>query len=135
MMRYDEISGDGIGEEKIHFDGVRYATIGHDKIPVMIIGLYPQSHHVTLLKASQNSDPKSHISCDMSKAPFACREHSIQNSLLPRKYNKYIQYTIYQQFIFKAMGTRHLLVYVSTNYMHTTISFIKVEHGCSCADH
>ena len=60
---------------------------------------------------------------------------SIQNSLLPRKYNKYIQYTTYQQFIFKAMGTGHLLVYVSHNYVHTTISFIKVEQRCSCADH
>ena len=48
--------------------------------------------------------------------------NSIQNSLLPRKYNKYIQYTTYQQFIFKAMGTGHLLVYVSHNYMHTTTS-------------
>ena len=61
--------------------------------------------------------------------------NSIQNSLLPRKYNKYIQYTTYQQFIFKAMGTGHLLVYVSYNYMHTTISLIKVEQRCSCADH
>ena len=52
--------------------------------------------------------------------------NSIQNSLLPRKYNKYIQYTTYQQLIFMAMGTWHLLVYVCRNYMHTTISFIKV---------
>ena len=39
-----------------------------------------------------------------------------------------------KQFIFKAIGTGHLLVYVSHNYMHTAISFIKVWKRCRPLD-